>query len=271
MDQLFSLSVVVPTYNEEKTLPTILKRILLQKEVTEVVIVDDASTDNSKRKIKNLITELKTDKIKYIRQEKNQGKGAAIQVGINNATGDLLLIQDADLEYHPEDYPKLIKAFRKNPDSFVIGNRWPSNKGYLLCQFGNWLITRVVNFLFWIDSNDPYTCYKVGSTEIWRQMNLTSNGFEIEGEIIAKLALMRVPLVEVPIQYSPRTYSEGKKIRAKDVFVAMHTLFSIRLQHLFTFQFNLGLLDGAMWAQSLVVSSANTTKRCQSVPKGQQV
>lgn len=267
MDQLENLTVVIPTYNEEKTLPQILQRILLQKGVKEIIVVDDASTDNSQLAVQKLKSQLRSSKIRYILQDRNQGKGAAIQVGINNASGDLVLIQDADLEYHPEDYPKLLEACKNNPGAFVIGNRWSSKKGYLLCQVGNWVITQVINHLFWINCNDPYTCYKIGPTHLWREMNLSSTGFEIEGEIIAKLALRKVQIDEVLVRYSPRTYQDGKKIKAKDVITAMHTLFKIRIQNLP----RLVLTESRPLAQIFLISSANTTKRCQSVPKGQQV
>lgn len=267
MDQSAKLTVVIPTYNEEKTLPLIVQRILLQKGVKEIIVVDDASTDNSKQVVQKLKIELKTDKIRYFLQNRNQGKGAAIQVGINNASGDFVLIQDADLEYHPEDYPKLLEAVENNPQAFVIGNRWSSRKGYILCQLGNWVITQAINHLFWIKCNDPYTCYKIGPTSVWREMKLSSTGFEIEGEIIAKLALKRVQIDEVLVRYSPRTYSDGKKIRAKDVITAMQTLLKIRFQNLP----KLALADFRPLTQIFLISSANTTKRCQSVPKGQQV
>lgn len=219
------LSVVVPVFNEEITLSKILINVLERKEVYEVIVVSDGSTDNSVKVVKSF----KDKRIKLISYKKNCGKGFAVRTGIKHASGDYIIIQDADLEYNPSDYSKLLQPLVKRKADFVLGNRWNNRKGYLLAQLGNWYITALTNILFNLNLSDCYTCYKVGSRGLWQSLGLLSTGFEIEAEIVSKLALKKVRFGEVLISYTPRTFAQGKKIKWKDVVRGTYKLIMVRL------------------------------------------
>ena len=202
----------------------------------EVIVVDDGSTDNSKVKISAFAPAAggtTTDKqnIKIISHEKNQGKGAAIRTGLGQATGDLVLIQDADLEYGPENYQTLLSAFgADNPVIYGSRNIIPREKNYFYCFLGSKLLDLFINLLFNSKLTDAYTGYKLFKADIIKNLNLQSNGFEIEAEITAKLLKQGIKIKEVPITYSPRKYSEGKKIRFKDWFVGLWTIVKNKLR-----------------------------------------
>lgn len=219
-----SLGVIIPVFNEEKTITKILRKVLERPEVTEVIIVDDGSSDKSVEIIKKINHPL----IKLIKHQQNYGKGRAIINGLKKAKAPFIIIQDADLEYHPEDYPNLIKPLLDNQVDFMLGNRWHSKRGYLLSQLGNRYITFLTNLLFKSNIGDAYTCYKVGPKKIWRKLNLQSNSFEIEAEIVSKLAKNNYRLGETFIKYSPRTFAQGKKIKAKDVLKGTLKLLEVR-------------------------------------------
>lgn len=221
------LTVIIPFLNEEKTIEQILKQVLKQKMVGNIILVDDGSTDNSVKVLKKHLDK----RVTLIKHKQNKGRGAAIISGLKKAPDGLVIIQDADLEYDPNQYLKLLDPLKSKRADFVMGNRWGSKKrGYLLAQIGNAYLVKLTNFLFDTDWNDTYTCYKVGSKKIWLDLELKSNGFEIEAEITGKLALKEVNVLEVPIEYSPRRYSEGKKINVRDVFKGTKTLFKIRFE-----------------------------------------
>ncbi len=219
-----NLAVIIPLYNEEKTISTLLSRVLKRAEVVEIVVVDDGSTDNSVA----IIEALHHPKIKLVRHLHNQGKGRAVINGIKVCKAPFIIIQDADLEYHPSDYKKLLKPLRNKEVDFMLGNRWHSKRGYLLSQIGNRYITFLTNLLFGCRIGDAYTCYKVGPSSLWKKLDLQSNSFEIEAEIVAKLAKNGYQLGEVFISYNPRTFKQGKKIKAKDVIKGMLKLLEIR-------------------------------------------
>lgn len=221
-----TLTVIIPFLNEEKTIADVLKKVLAQKMVLEVILVDDGSTDASVKMVKPYLN----GSVKLVRHKANKGKGHAIITGLKRARGRFVLIQDADLEYQPKDYAKLIKPLQKDQAHFVLGNRWQSRRGYLLAQAGNIFLVQLINLLFRQGYGDTYTGYKAGLTRIWRALKLNSSGFEVEAEITAKLALLKAKVVEVPISYSPRKYSEGKKIHIKDVFKGGKTLIKLRLR-----------------------------------------
>lgn len=221
-----SLSVIVPILNEERTIKKVLLEVLKRSEVYEIIVVDDGSTDSSKEIINNF----KNKKIKIFSHKKNMGKGVAIRTGIKAAKGKYLIIQDGDLEYSPSDYPKLLKPLKNNQADFVMGTRWGGNneRGYILAQAGNWYLTTLINILFGCKFSDSYTCYKVGSLSLWKKLKLVSNRFEIEAEIATKIARKKYIIKEVPIKYSPRSFSKGKKINWKDIFRGTKTLFKLR-------------------------------------------
>ncbi len=233
----------MPVYNEEANLEKILKKVLRESLVKEIIVVDDSSKDLSYKIARNFAKKYKqsfsTNKQSFSTNKKifayknriNLGKGACIIKGIKRATSKFTLIQDSDLEYDPKDYLKLINPLlRKNAD-FVLGNRWGAKKrGYLLAQIGNRLLSKTASFLFSIAIEDAYSGFKAGETSLWKKLDLKSNGFEIEAEIVGKVCLLKKKILEVPISYYPRKYSEGKKIKLKDFFKGVYKLAQIHLR-----------------------------------------
>ncbi len=208
------ISIIIPAYNEEKTIKETIKKVVKQKNILEIVVVDDGSTDKT-----GLILEKirkNTPKLKNITHIKNQGKGAAICTALAKAKGEFVLIQDADLEYNPSEYVKLFEA--AGPQRVVYGSRLleKNPRAYNRTYLGNIFLTLFCNILFGTKLTDSYTCYKLIPTKIARSLDLHANGFEMEAEITAKIAKRNIPIVEVPISYRPRTYKEGKKIKAID-------------------------------------------------------
>lgn len=218
------ISVIVPAYNEEKTIKKTLTRVFKQKDVGEVIVVDDGSSDGTRR----ILSRIKSPLLKLIFHEKNQGKGAAVRRGLANASGDYVLIQDADLEYDPGEYHKLFVKAAKNV--VVYGSRLlvKSPHAYNRTYWGNVLVTTFCNLLFATNLTDSYTCYKLMPIKIAKALNLVSNGFELEAEITGKVAKRNIPIIEVPISYKPRKYEEGKKIKAKDAVIGILTFLRIR-------------------------------------------
>lgn len=229
------LSIVIPVYNEEKTVREIIKKVKKQKlsnRVTkEMVVVDDGSSDNSYAfltKIQNII---------LIKHRNNLGKGAAVLSGFHKSSGDLLLIQDADLEYDPKYYPELIKPIIDGKTEVVYGSRlknYPlrisgSRKTPLITHFlGNKFLTFLTNILYGRSVTDMETCYKVFKKEVIRGMEINAKRFDFEPEITAKILKRGYKIYEVPIKVKPRGYEEGKKISWKDGFIAVWTLFKYR-------------------------------------------
>lgn len=221
------LSVIVPTFNESGTILQTLEKVLSQKKVYEIIVVDDGSKDDTPR----LLKKFKQPKIILITHIKNLGKGAAIRSGIKAVKGDYLIIQDGDLEYDPGQFGILIKY--ASPETVVYGSRLMvgnQNKyAYFYTLLGNLLVTKTFNLLYGQKLTDSYTCYKLLSVKVAKKLNLRSNGFEVEAEITAKLAKMGIKIIEVPIKYNPRSYKEGKKIKTKDALKGFFTYFKIRL------------------------------------------
>lgn len=220
METRRQLSVIMPVYNERKTLVKALKRVLKRKEVYEIIIIDDCSTDGCIDLIKSLLR----PNIRIIRHQENMGRGTGIVSGLKVAKGKWVIIQDADLEQNPKDYAKLMKPLLKGEADFVIGNRWWKNTGFFWPRLGNKLLTFIVNFLFGSKVGDLYCGYKMGPTKLWKSLRIKPSWFESEPEIIAKLGMRKARIAEVNIDYTPRTYEEGKKIVAKDVTRAMRKI-----------------------------------------------
>lgn len=222
------LSVLIPVYNEESTLLRLLDAVEARGEVDELVIVDDASTDETPR----LLAERRfRHPVRIIRHQKNRGKGAAIRTAIGAATGDLALIQDADLEYDPADYPALLAPFQQPEVTVVFGSRSFSSHSAFSFWFvmGNKLVTLWANLLFNSYVSDLETCYKVMPLELWRRLDLRSNGFNLEPEITSKLLRAGHRIYEVPISYAARSRTEGKKLTWRDGVAALWTITRLRL------------------------------------------
>ena len=206
------LSIIIPVHNEEKTLEKVVLGVseVFTEVDHEIILVDDGSTD----KTAEIIASLKNPKIIKIRHEKNWGKGAAIISALRKAEGDLVAIQDADLEYEPRNLHELYKIAREK-NTVVYGKR-DGKSGYLANRLGNKIISGACSMLFGKKLYDIYTCYKIIPRELIQTLDLKSNAFEIEAEITAKILKRKIPILEMPIAYIPRTMEEGKHIGWKD-------------------------------------------------------
>jgi glycosyltransferase involved in cell wall biosynthesis len=204
------LSVVMPVYNERTTVEEIIRRVLAVPLRIELIVVDDGSKDGSGEILERLTKELG---FKLLRQA-NAGKGAALRRGFAEVTGDLVVIQDADLEYSPEEYPDLIELIRKGAADVVYGSRFLGrHRVFLFTHYlGNRIVTLATNLLYNTMLTDMETCYKVMRTEVLRSFTLESNGFGIEPELTAKIFKRGYRVYEIPITYAGRGYDEGKKI-----------------------------------------------------------
>lgn len=213
-----SLSVVIPVYNEERTLREIVQRVLGAPMDTEVLIVDDASKDGSGRIVEELAQS--HGNVRAFRHERNRGKGAAVRTGIAECRGDIVLIQDADLEYDPRDYPRLLAPILEGKADAVFGSRFVGGDSHRVLYYwhsvANRLLTLFSNMVTNLNLTDMEACYKVFRREVIQSIPLREDGFGIEPEITAKVARKRVRVYEVGISYSGRTYDEGKKIRWRD-------------------------------------------------------
>jgi glycosyltransferase involved in cell wall biosynthesis len=219
-----SLTVVVPCYNEEDTIKQLITRVLEQDAVREVIIINDASTDNSPK----LIKEFQDQRIVCLENSINLGKGASVKKGFQIATSEYVLIQDADLEYSPEEYPRLLNPLVSGYADVVFGSRfltYDSRRAlYFWHRVGNKFLTLLSNMFTNIDLTDMETCYKVMRTDIAKQIDIKEKRFGLEPELTAKLAKMKVRIYEVGISYRGRTYLEGKKITWKDGISAIRCI-----------------------------------------------
>jgi len=225
------LSVVVPAYNEERTWAGVVNKLLLVPGLSEIVIVDDASSDATYEIATGLAHEY--EQVRVLKQPQNRGKTAALRAGIAATRGEIVLIQDADYEYDSAEIPDLIQPIVDGVADAVYGSRFLVRKAARVLYFNHYLANKALTFLSNVFTNvnlsDVETGYKAFRGEVIRNMNLTATGFGFEIEVTAKLAKLRCALYEVPISYYGRTYEEGKKIRAKDAFAALWFIFKYNL------------------------------------------
>jgi glycosyltransferase involved in cell wall biosynthesis len=227
----FKLSVVIPVYNEERWIREVIRRVDAVQIPKEIVVVDDCSTDNTRDLLRELATEYD---LRLFFQEHNQGKGAALREGFRHCTGDVILVQDADLEYDPAEYPRLLQPILEGRADVVYGSRFIGDSHRVL-YYWHWVANKALTLLSNMFTNlnltDMETCYKVFRREVLKDIRLKSNRFGFEPEITAKIARRRQPawrIYEVPISYAGRTYEEGKKIGLKDAFTAFYCILRYR-------------------------------------------
>ncbi|HIG51914.1 TPA: glycosyltransferase family 2 protein [Candidatus Pacearchaeota archaeon] len=229
------LSIIVPVYNEEKTLKKIIdkvQKVNLNPIKKEIIIVNDYSSDNTKE----VILELKNNysNIKLIEHKKNLGKGAAIRTGLKNISGDYITIQDGDLEYNPNDFKKLLNPILKGKTEVVYGSRLMGNvKGFNIPShyYGNKLLSLLTGILYGKKITDMETCYKLFTKKAISKIELKSNKFDIEPEITSKFLKNKEKILELPIDYNCRSFEEGKKITWKDGIIAIYTILKYRFSN----------------------------------------
>ena len=230
------VSIIIPVYNEEKTVADVIavvkSSVKKQNLNAEIVVVNDGSQDASAEILRSV------EGIVFIDQKVNQGKGAAVKAGFKAATGDILLIQDADLEYDPQDYSAVIAPIVQGQSPVVMGSRfiheklifWGTNKSpYFTHYIGNKAIVWLTNFLYRFNATDYEGCYKAFSKPVIDSIPIRSNGFEFDNELICKILKRKIKIVEVPIHYLPRSYENGKKITWKHGLKMLWTILKFRL------------------------------------------
>ncbi len=224
------LSVVIPVYNEENTIEEIIKQVRNSSiNSLELIVIDDKSTDNTKKILKKIQKDIDV----LILKKKNGGKGSALREGFKKVTGKIVIIQDADLEYDPQEYRKLIKPILDDKADVVYGSRFMGADAHRVVYFwhytANNLLTLLSNIFTNLNLSDMETCYKVFRREIIQSIELKENSFGIEPELTAKIAKKKVRVYEVGISYHGRTYEEGKKIGLKDAFTAVWAIIKYNL------------------------------------------
>jgi len=223
------LSVVMPVFNEENTLEKIVKRVQAVPVEKEIIIVDDGSSDGTREILKKLALQ---DNIKVFLHKKNKGKGAALSTGLKHVSGDYVIFQDADLEYHPEEYTQLLEPILKGDADVVYGSRFKgSGRAFLFWhKAGNIFLNFITNLLYNSTLTDMETCYKMFRRDVIDGITIRSNRFNVEPEITAKILKRGYKVYEVPISYSGRDFAEGKKITWRDGFSALWTLIKYRFK-----------------------------------------
>ena len=228
MERKLLLSIIIPAYNEVDFIGDVIRRVQETPYEKEIIIVDDGSVDGTRDILKNL----KEPNITVVLQEVNQGKGAALRAGFARAKGDIVIIQDADLEYDPRDYPKLLEPILEGKADVVYGSRFlggPHRVLYFWHYIGNMAVTLLSNMFTNLNLTDMETGYKVFKREVLKDITIESNRFGFEPEITAKIAKGRFKVYEIPISYYGRSYEEGKKITWRDGIKAFFTILKYNL------------------------------------------
>lgn len=224
-DSSMGLSVVIPLFNEESTIREILKKVCCLSNLREVIVVDDGSTDSSPQ----AVLDFGDPRVKLIRQERNSGKTAAVRRGLEDVAGDVTIIQDADLEYDPEEIEDVIRPIIENRADVVYGSRFLVKRAARVLYFYHYLanksLTFLSNLLTNVNMTDIETCYKAFRTPLIKELPMTSSGFGMEVEITALITRTKAQIYEVPISYYGRTYEEGKKIKFTDGLAALWYIF----------------------------------------------
>ncbi|MFH1283553.1 MAG: glycosyltransferase family 2 protein [bacterium] len=225
------LSVIVPVYNEDRTVLSVITQLISLDADKEIIIVNDGSTDNTVEVLKSVQSPL----IRIYSHEKNQGKGSAIRTGIKYARGGIIAVQDADLEYSPDELLTLIKPIRSDECDIVFGSRFMRKNPIIYRKFyyGNKLMSLTISLLTFKRITDAYTCYKLFKREVIQSFPLSSRGFEIEAELSVRVARSKYSLKEMPISYNPRKVNEGKKINWKDMIKGISTAVNVSFQCFF--------------------------------------
>ena len=221
------LTVVIPVYNEQATIIEVLERVAAVNIEKEVIVVDDSSTDGTRA----ILEEARNETFTLLLHDRNQGKGAALRTGFEHATGDFVIIQDADLEYDPADFSKLLAIVKNENARVVYGSRLATSQPTMTLRHfvGNRLLTGLTNLLYGSQLTDMETCYKLLDRRLVQNLDLVSNSFNVEPEITAKLLKQGITIHEVPISYHGRSFAEGKKISWKDFISAVWTLLTLRV------------------------------------------
>jgi glycosyltransferase involved in cell wall biosynthesis len=220
------LTVVIPVYNEVKTIMTVIDRVLSLDLDLDVIVVDDGSSDGTRE----LLEEYNADRVQVVLHEKNKGKGAAVRTGFDQAGGEIVTIQDADLELNPLEIPALIEPVLEGTADVVYGSRFMRGWHHRtrVNATANWFLSWLTNVLYGTRVKDMEACYKVFRREHLKKFTLRANRFDFEPEITAKFAKLGLKIVELPISYKPREFADGKKIHWADGFQAIYTLFRYR-------------------------------------------
>lgn len=224
---MLKLSIVIPVYNEKNTILEIINKVKSAQFTKEIIVVDDFSIDGTR----NILQQMKDPEVILLLHERNKGKGAAIRTALAKATGDIILIQDADLEYDPKDYPGLLAPILDGRADVVYGSRFLGGPHRVLLfwhYFGNLIFTLLTNIFYNVNLTDMGSCYKVFKADVLKSLNLKSDGFGFEPEVTAKICKKKCRIYETPISYSGRTYEEGKKITWKDGFIYLWCLIKYR-------------------------------------------
>lgn len=227
----YELSVIIPCYNERSTILKLLGKVRKVPISKEIIIICDGSTDGTRKVLEEELKNNPSDDFRVIFHERNKGKGASVRTGLKAASGNIVIIQDADLELNPDDYVHLLQPL-KDGAKVVFGTRFPGSRKSSIpvySRFANWCVTTLANLLYGANISDEACGYKVMSLDLYRSLKLECDGFDICPEITAKVCRKNYKINEVPVQFNPRSFSEGKKVQWKHGFEAVWKLIKYRM------------------------------------------